>query len=898
MASAEPGEIDGARRGAATGRRGCPSTCCRNTRAYYEIWLDGEKVAGSGEEDEPIYGADLPAAQVQDRLRRAAAQRRRRVRAGPRLHRDRRGRRDSRLQRHASAAAWARRTATPETYPRLADVIGFVAPDQVLAVAEAVVTTQRDFGDRSDAQARAAEVHDRRSRPRLVQGGGRTPARLRARAARGRSTSTTTATASAGSRAGRPLAPDAAHRGRPRRRSRRAQPLSPACANRAACTAGDFRLTPNQNLIIAGVAAGRSLAHRRAGRAARARRARDARRRSRRNALACVALPTCGLAMAEAERYLPAADRGRSTACWQSTASRDAPILLRISGCPNGCSRPYLARDRAGRQGAGPLQPDLGADRAASGSTRCTARTSTSPRSSPRSTAVRALGRRARAGRRLRRFPASQRAARHASCVMRERARPGNRRRPAGAERRTAYARAPRAAGSSAPRSVAWPDQARIRAVVELRRAGGGVAAPGHAARPGIPVILIDTGYLFPETYRFVDELDERLRLNLKVYRPARHRRHGWKRATASSGNRASTASSATTGCARSNRCSARSRAWRRHLVRRPAPQSGRNARRHRACAAHRPGSLEGASDRRLERSRRLGLPEAPRPALSPAVGAGLRLDRRLAHHALAAEAGDAAEDTRFFGLQARVRAAPDRRRGRTLRMRHLPVFLDLQAAPALVVGGGRVAARKLALLRASGRRGHRRRAHCLPGNRGAGRPRRDHLASARFRGRRRIRPAHRVRRDGRREANATVARAARAAGIPVNVVDDGARSSFIVPAIVDRSPLLVAISSGGVAPMLATAVRARVEALLDHSWARLAGFAERWRKTIRQRRPSIPARRLLYEWLLDGPVSRPYAPAASLKRTDCSRAHSRRKRRRHAGSFRWWARGPATRTC
>ena len=55
---------------------------------------------------------------------------------------------------------------------------------------------------------------------------------------------------------------------------------------------------------------------------------------------------------------------------------------------------------------------------------------------------------------------------------------------------------------------------------------------------------------------------------------------------------------------------------------------------------------------------------------------------------------------------------------------------------------------------------------------------------------------------------------------------------------------------------MLATAVRARVEALLDHSWARLAGFAERWRKTIRQRRPSIPARRLLYEWLLDGPVS------------------------------------------
>ena len=81
-------------------------------------------------------------------------------------------------------------------------------------------------------------------------------------------------------------------------------------------------------------------------------------------------------------------------------------------------------------------------------------------------------------------------------------------------------------------------------------------------------------------------------------------------------------------------------------------------------------------------------------------------------------------------------------------------------------------------------------------------------------------------------------------------------RSSFILPAIVDRSPLLVAISSGGVAPMLATAVRARIESVIDHSWARLAQFAERWRKPIRARRPSVAARRRLYEWLLDGPAA------------------------------------------
>ncbi len=79
---------------------------------------------------------------------------------------------------------------------------------------------------------------------------------------------------------------------------------------------------------------------------------------------------------------------------------------------------------------------------------------------------------------------------------------------------------------------------------------------------------------------------------------------------------------------------------------------------------------------------------------------------------------------------------------------------------------------------------------------------------------------------------------------------------SFILGAIVDRSPLLVAISSGGAAPMLATAVRARIEALLDQSWSRLARFADRWRRTIRARRPALAARRSLYEWLLEGPVA------------------------------------------
>jgi len=188
--------------------------------------------------------------------------------------------------------------------------------------------------------------------------------------------------------------------------------------------------------------------------------------------------------------------------------------------------------------------------------------------------------------------------------------------------------------------------------------------------------------------------------------------------------------------------------------------------------------------------------------------------------------------------------------------MRHLPVFLDLQRAPALLVGGGLVAARKLALLQSAGADV----TVVAPSVTGA-----IELASARGELRWLRRPFRPDDVAGMRivlvatddaTANQAASAAARAAGIPVNVADDGERSSFILPAIVDRSPLLVAISTGGVAPMLATAVRARLEAMLDSSWGRLARFAERWRRPIRQRRKGVAARRALYEWLLDGPVA------------------------------------------
>jgi sulfite reductase (NADPH) hemoprotein beta-component len=124
--------------------------------------------------------------------------------------------------------------------------------------------------------------------------------------------------------------------------------------------AGDFRLTCNQNVIVANVAAheraridaivhahGLDVYAKQSG--------------IRRHAIACVALPTCGLAMAESERYLPAL-LPKLEALLERHGLADAPILLRLSGCPNGCSRPYLGEIALVGRGPGRYDLRLGAD--------------------------------------------------------------------------------------------------------------------------------------------------------------------------------------------------------------------------------------------------------------------------------------------------------------------------------------------------------------------------------------------------------------------------------------------------------------------------------------------------------------------------------------------------------
>ena len=103
---------------------------------------------------------------------------------------------------------------------------------------------------------------------------------------------------------------------------------------------------------------------------------------------------------------------------------------------------------------------------------------------------------------------------------------------------------------------------------------------------------------------------------------------------------------------------------------------------------------------------------------------------------------------------------------------------------------------------------------------------------------------------------NAQVSRDAHARGVPVNVVDAPALCSVIFPAIVDRSPLLLAVSSGGDAPVLARLLRAKLETWIPATYGQLAGLASRFREAVKQRLPDLQQRRQFWEEVFQGPVA------------------------------------------
>ncbi|MHB8255232.1 MAG: siroheme synthase CysG [Acidiferrobacter sp.] len=188
--------------------------------------------------------------------------------------------------------------------------------------------------------------------------------------------------------------------------------------------------------------------------------------------------------------------------------------------------------------------------------------------------------------------------------------------------------------------------------------------------------------------------------------------------------------------------------------------------------------------------------------------------------------------------------------------MNHLPIFLDIRAARALVVGGGEVAARKVRVLKEAG-------AHVVV------------VAPELCATLRALKAAHELTHIARpfevadideariviaatnhSRTNKLVSEAATAARIPVNVVDHPGLCTFIMPSIIDRSPVLIAVSSGGASPILARLLRARLETVVASAYGQLATFMARRRTLVRHRIPVAGARRRFWEHILQGPVA------------------------------------------
>lgn len=309
------------------------------TRAYHEIWLDEELVAGGEPEVETMYGATYlprkfktgfavpPSNDVdvysQDLGYIAVIENG--VLAGYDV---------------TVGGGLGMSHGNAETFPRLADTLGFITRDQVNKVGDAVLTTQRDHGDRTNRK------HARLKYTIADRGIEWFKAEVEKRSGVTFGPARAAAFTTIQDQHGWHKNADGTwfyglHILSGRIVDRDGWPMKTALREIAAIHTGDFRLTPSQNVTISGVTA----AQKPVIEAILAKHGLDkenARSGMRLNALSCVALPTCGLALAESERALPGLLEKFETILDEAGLREDA-ISVRVTGCPNGCARPYLA---------------------------------------------------------------------------------------------------------------------------------------------------------------------------------------------------------------------------------------------------------------------------------------------------------------------------------------------------------------------------------------------------------------------------------------------------------------------------------------------------------------------------------------------------------------------------
>jgi sulfite reductase (NADPH) hemoprotein beta-component len=308
------------------------------TSAYHEIWLDRKKVVGSVDQ-EPIYGETY----LPRKFKIAFA-------IPPQNDVDVQAHdigfiaieKDGQLEGFTITVGGGMGATHGDasTFPRLADVLGFCKPDKVNEISAAIVTIQRDYGDRSERKhARFKYTVENRGLEWLRQ-------ELETRLGYNLEPARDFVFTGNGDNYGWQQSSDGqwhlllfTENGRIADTDR-AQQLT-GMRKIAQVHQGDFRLTPNQNVVISNVAAEHKAgidelvdSH-----------GLDTYKQIsplRLHSIACVALPTCSQAMAEAERYLPDLT-GKIETLLAKHQLQDQAITLRMTGCANGCARPYLA---------------------------------------------------------------------------------------------------------------------------------------------------------------------------------------------------------------------------------------------------------------------------------------------------------------------------------------------------------------------------------------------------------------------------------------------------------------------------------------------------------------------------------------------------------------------------